>query len=129
MIDPSGRAISNKTLCRIVSVSGLVASMAFVVGGAWLQMAGLEAIDANGGAVLAAVSENRTSLLACYVLWNVDIMVQLVFLVALSLLVFRAGQLFLALFGGLSGVVLTGLMLTGFMFPRGSCVSCAESFA
>lgn len=99
MIDNAEGAISDKPLRRIVVTSGFAGALAFVVGGAWLQIAGLEAIDAGDGAILKTVSEHRTSLLACYVLWNIAIMVQLVFSVTLSLLSFRSGHLFAAILG------------------------------
>ena len=116
MIDNAEGAVTDKTLRRIVVTSGFAGALAFAVGGAWLQVAGLDAFDAGGGAIHKGVSEHRTSLLACYVLWNVAIMIQLVFSVTLSLLTFRSGHLFAAILGGLSATVLTALMFIGFVF-------------
>ena len=116
MIDDAERAGTGEALGRLVYTAGIGAALAFVVGGAWLQLAGIESIDADGSAILKAVSEHRTSLLACYVFWNLAIMGQLVFLGALGLAFFQRGHSLAALIGVLAGTVLTALMFVGFAF-------------
>jgi hypothetical protein len=103
-------------LRRTAAVSGLGASVAFVVGAGWLQLAGVEAIDAPGTGIRDSAADHRASLLACYAFWNAGIVVQLVFLVALSLWLYRLGHVLLAAVGALASAVLTSVMVVGYAF-------------
>jgi hypothetical protein len=110
---PPGLAAS---LRRTAGVSGLGASVAFVVGAGWLQLAGVEAIDASGAVVRESAADHRASLLACYAFWNAVIVVQLVFFVALSLWLYRLGHVLVAAVAAVSGGVLTAVMVVGYVF-------------
>ncbi len=100
----------------LIGVSGLLATVLFVIGAGWLQLAGLEPIDANAETIRASVANHRESLLGCYVLWNVAIVVQLVFFGALTLDVYGAGYRLFTLLAALSASVLTALMFVGYVF-------------
>lgn len=116
MIEDTERAMTGEALRRLVYATGIASTLAFVVGGAWLQLAGVKPIDSSGELILQSATDHRTSLLACYVFWNAANLVQLVFLLALSFAVYRAGHPLSAMLGAGSATALAALIWIGYAF-------------